>query len=103
MGEDHLERLLLVDDQTGDKEEIDASHLFIFIGAEPRTDWLPDRVQLDEDGFVVTGPDLLVDGKRPAGLDARPRALPAGVEPAGRLRRRRRALAVGQAGRLGRR
>src|SRR6185437_16250334 len=31
VGEDHLERLMLVNDQTGDKEEIEASHLFIFI------------------------------------------------------------------------
>jgi thioredoxin reductase (NADPH) len=67
IGEEHLERLMLVNDLTGEKEEIEASHLFIFIGAEPLTTWLPDRVQLDKDGFVVTGRDLIVDGQRPAG------------------------------------
>ena len=65
---------MLVNDPTGDKEEIEASHLFIFIGAQPLTGWLPDRVQLDKDGFVVTGRDLIVDGKRPPGwaLDREP-------------------------------
>jgi thioredoxin reductase (NADPH) len=41
--------------------------LFIFIGAAPRTDWLDDSVMRDDYGFVLTGPDLLVDGQRPAG------------------------------------
>jgi thioredoxin reductase (NADPH) len=66
-GTDHLEGLTLVDAATGDKESVSTQWLFIFIGAEPRTDWLDESVMRDERGFVFTGPDLLVDGRRPAG------------------------------------
>jgi len=66
-GGDHLERITLVDGGTGEKREVDTSYLFVFIGAEPRTEWLSGVVVRDEDGFVVTGPDLLVGGKPPAG------------------------------------
>ena len=39
-GEDHLERLTLVERGSGQREEVEASWLFVFIGASPRTDWL---------------------------------------------------------------
>ncbi|MEK8105593.1 FAD-dependent oxidoreductase [Micromonospora sp. M12] len=39
-GDDHLERLTLCDTRTGESRSVDTSWLFIFIGAEPRTDWL---------------------------------------------------------------
>ncbi|HVV14076.1 FAD-dependent oxidoreductase [Amycolatopsis sp.] len=64
-GEKHLERLTLCED--GVEETVDASHLFVFIGAAPRTEWLGDEVVRDEFGFVCTGTDLLVEGQRPAG------------------------------------
>jgi thioredoxin reductase (NADPH) len=41
--------------------------LFVFIGAETHTDWLDGVVQRDNRGFVVTGTDLLRDGKPPKG------------------------------------
>jgi thioredoxin reductase (NADPH) len=66
-GDDHLEALTLVDRRTGDSERVDAGHLFVFIGAAPRTDWLDGVVVRDDRGFVLTGPDLLVDGARPPG------------------------------------
>ena len=66
-GTDHLEGLTLLDAATGEKESVDTSWLFIFIGAAPRTDWLDESVQRDEHGFVFAGPDLLVDGRRPSG------------------------------------
>ncbi len=44
-----------------------AASLFIFIGAAPRTEWLGEAVRRDPRGFVLTGPDLLIDGRRPAG------------------------------------
>ena len=37
----------------------------MFIGAEPRTDWLEGFVERDARGFVLTGPDLIHDGKPP--------------------------------------
>jgi len=39
----------------------------VFIGAAPLTDWLDGVVVRDDHGFVITGPDLLVDGKPPGG------------------------------------
>jgi len=41
--------------------------LFIFIGAEPRTDWLDGVISRDGHGFVITGPDLISGGNRPVG------------------------------------
>jgi thioredoxin reductase (NADPH) len=66
-GSDHLEGVTLVDANTGEKESVSTQWLFVFIGAEPRTDWLDETVLRDEHGFVFAGPDLLVDGQRPAG------------------------------------
>jgi thioredoxin reductase (NADPH) len=79
MGDAHLERLRL--DHADGADEVDTSHLFIFIGAAPRTDWLDGVVRRDERGFVWTGPDLLDDGRRPAGwvLDRDPYYLESSV------------------------
>ncbi|MFC3689083.1 FAD-dependent oxidoreductase [Aquipuribacter hungaricus] len=65
-GTDHLEALTLGDRVSGHTERVEAGHLFVFIGAAPRTEWLDGVVARDKDGFVLTGPDLLVDGHRPA-------------------------------------
>jgi thioredoxin reductase (NADPH) len=66
-GADHLDRLTLRDVRSGDTRTVDASWVFVFIGAEPRTDWLGRQVARDGRGFVLTGTDLLTDGRRPAG------------------------------------
>ena len=64
-GDGRLEAITL---RTADgTETVKTGHLFIFIGAEPRTDWLGPEVVRDARGFVKTGPDLLVDGARPVG------------------------------------
>jgi thioredoxin reductase (NADPH) len=64
-GTDHLERLVLRDSNTGATETVDSQWLFVFIGAAPRTDWLDGIVLRDSRGFVLTGPDLIVDGQKP--------------------------------------
>jgi thioredoxin reductase (NADPH) len=73
-GEDHLEGLTLRDAAAGTVETVDASMLFLFIGAEPVTDWLDGVVERDARGFVVAGPDLSLAGERPRGwaLDRMP-------------------------------
>jgi thioredoxin reductase (NADPH) len=56
-GSGHVECVaLLLDDGTSPVEEIDA--VFVFIGARPRSDWLPAGVLRDDKGFVLTGRDL---------------------------------------------
>ncbi|GAB1822311.1 FAD-dependent oxidoreductase [Herbidospora sp. RD11066] len=66
-GDDHLERLTLRDTRTGEIRTAETTWCFIFIGAEPRTAWLDSVVQRDQNGFVLTGPDLLLGGQRPSG------------------------------------
>ncbi|GAB6899559.1 NAD(P)/FAD-dependent oxidoreductase [Kineosporia succinea] len=66
-GDGHLEKLVLRDTSGGTEEDVDCGHLFVFIGAAPLTDWLPDELERDEAGFLLTGTDLLDSGRRPAG------------------------------------
>jgi thioredoxin reductase (NADPH) len=68
-GDDHLEQLTLCDSRAGREETVPAGYLFVFIGAEPRTEWLEGVITRDAKGFVLTGPDLLVEGRRPRGWD----------------------------------
>jgi thioredoxin reductase (NADPH) len=71
VGGEHLERLRLCDTVRGTEEEVATGFLFVFIGAAPCTDWLGGVVQRDPRGFLVTGPDLLVEGRRPRGWPLR--------------------------------
>ena len=57
-GDDHLERVTVRDLDSGLTEELSATAMFIFIGAEPHTDWLEGIVMRDERGFVLTGSDI---------------------------------------------
>src|SRR5271155_4018157 len=66
-GETHLEEISVLCSDTGKTERVPASAMFIFIGALPRTDWLGSLVERDERGFLLTGPDLIRDGRRPKG------------------------------------
>lgn len=52
-----LRSLMIRDKATGTVAERDATGLFIVIGAEPRTEWLPASIARDERGFVLTGED----------------------------------------------
>jgi thioredoxin reductase (NADPH) len=56
-GRGHLEQLVLRDTDSGETEPVPAGGLFVLIGAEPFTGWLPDAVGRDEWGFILTGPD----------------------------------------------
>jgi thioredoxin reductase (NADPH) len=67
-GTDRLRCVTFVETDGG-QQVVDAGHLFVFIGAAPLTDWLPEVLLRDKSGFVVTGPDLVGGGKRPPGWD----------------------------------
>ncbi|MFL9658093.1 FAD-dependent oxidoreductase [Streptomyces sp. PB17] len=56
-GSEKLEALLVEDNTSGRRRELQAAALFVFIGARPRTEWLRDVLALDEKGFVLTGAD----------------------------------------------
>jgi thioredoxin reductase (NADPH) len=66
-GKERLEEVSIACGKSGAVDRVPASSLFVFIGAEPRTDWLDGFIQRDSHGFILTGPDLLLDGKRPRG------------------------------------
>jgi len=57
-GDDGLEAVVVSDNLTGERRELEAKALFVFIGAEPHTDWLTGHVAMDEHCFVLTGRDL---------------------------------------------
>jgi thioredoxin reductase (NADPH) len=80
-GDQHLEEISIFCGTTKSTERVPAKSLFIYIGALPRTDWLGNLVQRDARGFILSGPDLLRDGKRPQGwsIDRDPSLLESSV------------------------
>jgi thioredoxin reductase (NADPH) len=67
LGDTHLEAITIRNLDDGQATTVPTNLLSIFIGAEPNTDWLSGVVERDERGFILTGADLVRDGKRPAG------------------------------------
>ena len=66
-GDGRLTALTLKDRTSEITEAVPATALFVLIGAEPHTDWLPETIRRDRWGFVLTGTDLLEEGRLPAG------------------------------------
>jgi thioredoxin reductase (NADPH) len=103
-GAEHLEGLTLLNRRTGTTEEVSTNWLYVFIGADPHTENLDGVLVRDSRGFIVTGNDLLADGKAPPGwtLDRMPYPLETsipGVFVAGDVRAgsvKRVASAVGE-------
>jgi thioredoxin reductase (NADPH) len=65
-GNGHLDSISIHHLDTNTTEERKASALFVFIGAEPHTEWLNGTLCRDSKGFLITGSNLSRDGKRPA-------------------------------------
>jgi len=57
-GNGHLSCIEITSSKTGEARTVPTSGVFSFIGAVPRTDWLPDEIERDPKGFVRTGPAL---------------------------------------------
>jgi thioredoxin reductase (NADPH) len=103
-GTDHLETITIKDCANGATETVPADAVFVFIGAMPHTDIVAGVVERDEDGFILTGQDLIREGRRPRNW--KPRRDPflmetsvPGIFAAGDVRHgviRRVASAVGQ-------
>ena len=57
-GDGRLAELTLRDVRSGETERVAADGLFVLIGAHPHTEWLPEAIERDTRGFVLTGPDV---------------------------------------------
>ena len=57
-GEGRLQQLVLRESGTGKRETVAGDALFVLIGADPHTDWLPPEIVRDPSGFLLTGEEL---------------------------------------------
>ena len=57
-GDVSLEAIDVRDSSTGETRRLDSGGLFIFIGADAETGWLPPEIALDERGYVLAGSDM---------------------------------------------
>lgn len=82
-GTARLQRVTLENTRTGEREEVSTRALFVFIGGTPRTEWLAQVLERDEQGFILAGSDLAT----PSDHDALPlQTSMAGVFAAGDAR-----------------
>jgi len=103
-GTDQLEAITVINNETEETEKIAADSVFLYIGADPHSDFVADVVERSDRGFVVTGPDLMREGRRPKNwkLDRDPYLMETsvpGIFAAGDIRHnvvRRVASSVGQ-------
>jgi thioredoxin reductase (NADPH) len=58
-----LEEIDIRDSETGETTRVATGGLFIFIGADAETAWLPPEIALDQKGYVLTGPDVQAAGR----------------------------------------
>ena len=68
-GEQSLEALDVHDAAADETKTVETGGLFIFIGADAQTDWLPPEIALDRRGFILTGPDMRGAGHWAHGRD----------------------------------
>ncbi len=66
-GTDRLEGITVLNHDTNESNRIDTPALFLFIGAVPHSDCVAGVVERNSAGFILTGPDLMVNGQRPKG------------------------------------
>jgi thioredoxin reductase (NADPH) len=74
-GDQVLRAVTLTNNKTGEKQNLAIKGLFVCSGGVPQTDWATEAgIIRDEAGYLVTGPDMLQEGRLPASwpLDRRP-------------------------------
>ena len=76
-GDDSLEAVEVRNNETEETTRLNSGGLFVFIGADAETAWLPPEITLDRRGFVLTGPDVAAAGSW--GLDRDPYLLETSV------------------------
>jgi thioredoxin reductase (NADPH) len=62
LGDSALEAIDIRDARSGETTRVPSGGLFIFIGADAETGWLPPEIALDDHGFVLTGQDVTAAG-----------------------------------------
>jgi thioredoxin reductase (NADPH) len=65
IGDRELTGIVVRSSISRDLETVPAAALFVLIGAEPKTSWLPANIRRDPWGFILTGTDLLGDDAPP--------------------------------------
>ncbi len=65
-GEGKLEEIVVKNNRTDELQTLKGAAMFVFIGVRPQSQFVADLVARAEKGYVLTGPDLLVEGKRPS-------------------------------------
>ncbi|MCA9110160.1 MAG: FAD-dependent oxidoreductase [Planctomycetaceae bacterium] len=68
-GKDRLEHVTICNNQTNVTVRLTCAGVFIFVGAKPHTDWLPESVARDDHGFLLTGPAVSASERWPLDRD----------------------------------
>src|SRR6202046_389956 len=101
LGKDQLEGVRLLDMTTQQTSELPVSGLFVFIGAEPATEWLAGQLAADAHGFLITGAGVPADkadvtGQMPLFLEtSRPGIFAVGDVRSGSVKRAATAIGEG--------
>jgi thioredoxin reductase (NADPH) len=71
-GDEQLEAIDVIDRRTGNISRRDTPALFVLIGANAATHWLPGEIARDSHGYVLTGTDVMNAGHRNSARDTHP-------------------------------
>jgi thioredoxin reductase (NADPH) len=65
-GKGKLDEIVVKDNASGEVHTLKGEAMFVFIGVRPQSEFVAGLLQRDEKGYIFTGPDLLVEGRKPA-------------------------------------
>lgn len=77
-GANSLEQIVIKDTKSGEMQTLDAAALFVFIGVQPQSRIVSDLIMCNEKGYIITGPDLIMDKKPPFDTPVGRRTAPRG-------------------------